>query len=160
MTLTFLKNTDCLFYWMSLNFVLSDVSPRLDSGYAFLVRISQKYPCILLDTSYHEEHDVSMTHYWWFWLWSLLTWCLQAFSSIKLVLLPLYLLSTMWEFILRPCVYLVSHQTSAIVKDVVRCIFTHNAKSHSVKSNWMTIIRNTKNCHSLWSNNPTSRNLF
>lgn len=59
MTLAFLMNTDRLFCWMSPNLGLSDVSPWLDSGYAFWAGISQKWCSILLLASSYEEHDAN-----------------------------------------------------------------------------------------------------
>lgn len=69
-----------------------------------------------------------------------------------------------------PCFSANFHPLSTILNDnaskgVVRCIFTHSAgghinRSHSLKSNWSILMRNIKNCQSLWSNNSTSMNVL
>lgn len=50
------------FVEFSLLLGLSDISSQLDSDYALLAGIPQKW-CVLLGTSYHEVHDVNMSHY-------------------------------------------------------------------------------------------------
>lgn len=59
MTSTFLKSSVQLFWKMSLHLGLSDISSRLDSGYAIGGEMPLKQRCVLLSNSHQEGYGGS-----------------------------------------------------------------------------------------------------
>lgn len=59
MTSTCLKSSVQLFWKMSLHLGLSDISSRLDSGYAIGGEMPLKQRCVLLSNSHQEGHGGS-----------------------------------------------------------------------------------------------------
>ena len=59
-----LKITCQLFYRMSLNLILPDVSIWLDSDHASLARISQKWCYVLTTISCQVAHNFDLSHHW------------------------------------------------------------------------------------------------
>lgn len=66
--------------------VLSDIFPSLDLGYAFLVGIPRE-SCVLLRASYQEALDADY----------LIKVVSAGFPTLKLLFLPLKLVSNLWD---------------------------------------------------------------
>lgn len=86
MTLTFLKNKSCLLNRLSLTFRPSDVPSQLDSGFAVLSGIPQRWHCALLSTSHPERHDADLSLVMLTWT-VCFRWGLSSPSSAKLLYL-------------------------------------------------------------------------
>lgn len=60
-TLTYLQNPCRLFYWISLNLNLSEVTSQKYSGYAFLAEILQNWYMFVLVNRYQKTPDDSLS---------------------------------------------------------------------------------------------------
>lgn len=75
-----------LFYWMFLNFNLSDISSCLESHCASLAKISEKWCCDLI-VAYQVVHSFNLSHCWEYSLWSWLMLYLLGVSTVKILFL-------------------------------------------------------------------------